>query len=162
MWEMFSSLRVPRLFRQFNIWCCWDEKDEKKKEHSARSLAEDERKPASTFAITPMPRSLTFVGFALACIPAQLMLAWRIKQLLPTIFMLNNVYLLRGEISFHLRVGACTHLPSGSPQHDASCVTPTDLIFPGHISVCSCLHEVLVHKRWLLIKGSFRDQRLET
>lgn len=114
----------------------------------ARSLAEDERKPASTFAISPMPRLLTFAGFAPACIPAQFMLPWRIKQLFPsmpldalTIFMLNNVYLLRGKISFHLtaRVGACNRLPSGSPQHDASCVTPTDLIFPGHISACCCL-----------------------
>lgn len=131
-------------------------------------------KAAGTFAISSTPRLMTFTGFshvysssAPAALENQTVLSQHVtgKELSQKIFFLLRI------ISRHTaRVGVCTHLPNGPPQHGVSFVTPTDLMFPGIFLCVFCLQEVwirgilvvLVHEWWLLTKGSFRDQRLKT
>lgn len=119
----------------------------------------------------------------------KLMQPWRIKQFffpaccwmpLPIFLLLFKDYLFHNllqKIFFLLRIilrhtariEVCTHLPNGPPQHGVSCVSPTDLLFPGVFLCAFCLQEVwireilivLVHKWWILTKRLFRDQRLK-
>lgn len=131
---------------------------------------------------------MTFTGFCLTWIPAQLL--WRIKQFFPSVSLdaftyfslaIQSLFISQSftedllpspyHLTTHSTRRSLHPLAKRASQHGVSCVTPTDLMFPGRfLCVFFCLQEVwirgilvaLVHEWWLLTKGSFRDQRSKT
>lgn len=102
-------------------------------------------KPAGTFAIPPTPRLMTSAGFALACIPAQLLLPWRIKQLFPSMPLDTFTYFSPADeglfISWSLTGKSSVCASSHSTRYQTDLLSMTSPASPGHIwcfQACFC------------------------
>lgn len=156
MWEIFSSLRVPCSFRWFQIWSCWNERDEKRTRnirlkvwpsmretrrdvcHSSNATINDLRWLRSRMYSSSTPAALenqtALSQHAAGHVHLFLSCRWRFIY-----------FVISHRKIFCLRFVPQHKIPKGSPQHDVSSVTWTHLMFPSlFLCVFACMRFRLV------------------
>lgn len=179
MWEIFSNLRVPGFFCQFQVWCCWNEKDEKRTRTIRLkvwpSMRETRRDVchSSNATINDLRWLRSHVFQLNSCCPGESNSSFPACRWTHSPISLQpmKVYLFC-DLSQENLLSA--HRPTAQDTKQVSSAwrlprPQTQLMFPSmFLCVFACMRFglagfwfVLVQKWWLLIKGSFRAQRLK-